>query len=316
MAPLPPKSPEKVPFFEEQWRETFKDPNWVYPGPPPTQSPRTGNMKRPKPPRKMSTANKRPTVPKAAHVSATIDREDEGDASNEASSALESEASHSSSGNAMDIDPALTPPSTTAHFSQTGAHNQTYIDPITRIIRSAVPPQSQVNGDTDQDASRLNLSDLKKAAPFVPSQSGLKDLDDLKSSLPFPSAPSAILGQSSAPQELALPAPPKAPKVPETVTQSTFDQYMAYMHAYMAEWSMYNTKILTHFNTRQNEVENELGNDWMSSIGMQGYAKYMRGIEEDFRVRRHWDVSWEKHRECMKALGNVREKAVKVNCSV
>ena len=316
MAPLPPRSPEKVPFSEEQWRETFKDPNWVYPGPPPMQSPRTGNMKRPKHPRKMSTANKRPTVPKPAHVSATIDKEDEGDASNEASSVLESEANHSSSDNAMDIDPALTPPSGMAHFSATGTHGQTYIDPITRIIRSAAPPPSQTNSDTDKDASRLNLSGFKKEVPFAPSQSGLKDLEDLKSTLPFPSAPSAIPGQSSAPQQLALPAPPRPPNALDKVTQSTFDQYMAYMHAYMAEWSMYNTKMLTHFNTRQNEVENELGNDWMSSIGMQGYAKYMRGVEEDFRVRKHWDVSWEKHRECMKALGKVREKAVKAQCSV
>ena len=315
MPPLPPKSPEKVPFSEEQWRETFKDPNWVYPGPPPVPSPRAGNTKRPKQPRKLSTANKRPTVPKPAHISATVDREDEGDASNEASSVLESEASNSSSGNAMDIDPALTPPSATPQFSQSTSHSQTYTDPITRIIRSAVPRQPQMNGDTDQDASRLNLSELKTAAPFAPSQGGLKDLDDLKSTLPFPSAPSAIPGQSSAPQQLALPAPPKPPNVPETITQSTFDQYMAYMHAYMAEWSMYNTKMLTHFNTRQNEVENELGNDWMSSVGTQGYIKYMRGVEEDFRVRNHWDVCWEKHRDCMRALGRVRDKAIKVNCS-
>jgi hypothetical protein len=42
-----------------------------------------------------------------------------------------------------------------------------------------------------------------------------------------------------------------------------------------------------------------------------GYGKYMRGVEEDFRVRAHWDVSWEKHRECLRGLGKVRERLLK-----
>lgn len=310
---FPAESPSKAKFSEDQWRKTFKEPSWAYPPPPPIQSPRVGNGKRVKPVRKMSTANKRPTVPKPAFVSA-VSGEDEGDASNEASSALGSDAS---SGNAMDIDPALTPPSAQPPQTATKTQPQNYTDPITNIIRSAVPPSpSGANRDRTGDDSRLNLNDLKKTAPFAPSSSGLKDLNELKTTLPFPSAPSAIPLQSSVPQQLELPHPPKAPATPEAVTQSSWDLYLTYIRAYMAEWNIYNCKMLTHFNTRQEEVKTKLGSDWMGSVGNQGYARYMKGVEEDFRVREHWDVSWEKHRECMKGLGKVREKAVKAKCTV
>ncbi|MCJ1388879.1 hypothetical protein MMC18_001730 [Xylographa bjoerkii] len=313
--PVPPKAPDPDKFSTEKWHQTFKEPNWAYPPPPPIQSPRMGNPKRPKTPRKMSTANKRPTVPKPANVTSVTDGDDEGDASNEASSAIGSEADHTNGDSPMDLDPATTPPPLQPPQSPLTSRSGTYTDPIAHIIRSAIPPDlSTNNAGTETNAAYLNLSDLKKAAPFAPSQDGLKDLDDLKTTLPFPSSASAIPGQSSAPQQLLLPNPPKAPAVPDHVNQSTWEPYIAYIRAYMAEWSHFNTKMINHFSTRQEEVEAKLGNDWMSSVGEQGYAKYMKGVEEDFRVREHWDVSWEKHRECMRGLGRTRELAVKAKC--
>ena len=311
--PVPPKSPSQAKFSEEQWRHTFKEPNWAFPPPPPIQSPRLGNVKRPKTPRKMSTANKRPTVPRKATHSATEDLEDEGDASNEASSSRESETSQTNGNSPMDIDPALTPP----YEPISNTQRSTHVDPITRIIQSAIPPiLPQPNGDAESDTSRLNLNELKDTAPFAPGQEGLKNLNEMKDSLPFPSVASAIPGQPSDPQLLILPNPPKAPSIPDSVTHSSWESYMAYMRAYMAEWSTYNTKMLAHFVTRQDHAQNKLGPDWMSAVGEEGYAKYMRGVEEDFRVRQHWDVSWEKHRDCLRGLGRVREKALKVKISV
>lgn len=313
-APVPTKSPGGTKFSKDQWDQTFKEPSWAFPPPPPIQSPRVGNGKRAKPLRKMSTVNKRPTVPRPAFVSSAVSGEDEGDASNEASSVLGSEGS---SGNAMDIDPDLTPPSAPTPQTATKPQAQTYTDPITHIIRSAVPPlPSRADRNTGGADSSLNLGDLKKTAPFVASNSGLKDLNELKTTLPFPSAASAIPLQSSAPQQLSLPHPPKAPAIPATVTQSSWDLYLTYIRAYMAEWNLFNHKMLNHFGTRQTEVETKLGKEWIGSVGDEGYARYMKGVEEDFRVREHWDVSWEKHRECMKGLGRVREKAVKAKCAV
>ena len=49
----------------------------------------------------------------------------------------------------------------------------------------------------------------------------------------------------------------------------------------------------------------------MNALGEGGFRSYTRGLEEDIRVREHWDVSWEKHREVMGGLGKVRERVVK-----
>jgi hypothetical protein len=38
-----------------------------------------------------------------------------------------------------------------------------------------------------------------------------------------------------------------------------------------------------------------------------GYSAYLRGIEEDVQVRKHWDVACELHRECIVDLGRLRE---------
>ncbi|MCJ1380919.1 hypothetical protein MMC17_004028 [Xylographa soralifera] len=313
--PVPPRAPDPAKFSTEKWHQTFREPNWAFPPPPPIQSPRPGNPKRPKTPRKMSTAIKRPTVPKPTSVTPAIDGDDEGDASNEASSALGSEADHTNGDSPMDIDPAVTPPPSQPPQSPLTSRSDTYVDPIAHIIRSAIPPDlSAHNAEALNDGAHLNLNDLRTAAPFAPSQDGLKNLDDLKTNLPFSSSASAIPGQSSDPQQLLLPNPPKAPTVPDHVNQSTWEPYIAYMRAYMVEWSHFNTKMINHFSTRQEEVETKLGNDWMSSVGEEGYAKYMKGVGEDFRVREHWDVSWEKHRECMRGLGRVRELAVKAKC--
>jgi hypothetical protein len=232
---------------------------------------------------------------------------DEEVASSAAGSVLESEVS--GNGEAMDIDPALDPPAPgEVPKPDAAAHH----DPIGNIIRSAVPPPVPPREhDSDPTTARLNLNEFKRTAPFLPNNSGLKDMNNLKDFLPFPSAASSIPGQSSAPRDLGLPNPPKAPSVPEKVTADSYEYYMAYIRAYMAEWSSFNTKMLDHFNTRQNEVVTKLPNDWISHRGEDGFARYMRGVEEDVRVRAHWDVSWEKHRECMRSLGRVRAKAAK-----
>ena len=48
--------------------------------------------------------------------------------------------------------------------------------------------------------------------------------------------------------------------------------------------------------------------DWMSAQGNAGYQSYMRGLEEDERVREHWGVSWERHKDVVRRLGEVRER--------
>lgn len=296
-----PSLPTQKDYSGEEWAKHFKPATFAYP-PPPSGSPvRGGNRKRPKTPSKFpKTAYKRPAVSKPPDTSACVD-----DAGDEA----ESFSSQTSGGeSAMDIDQTLTPPSTDQ--PQANGANPTPAQPdqtetTPRPSAPPIPPRPSENLAADDP--RLNLGDLKKVEPFAPSQDGLKNLDELKSTLPFESRPSIHASPRPTPQVLVPPNPPKAPPIPEKLTQPAHERYMAQMRVYMFEWNSYNTKMLSHFNERQSSVEKTLQPGWMSARS-DSFEKYLQGVEEDFRVREHWELSWEKHRDCMKCLGDVRNK--------
>lgn len=311
----PPPSPPPVSppgqagskYTSEEWTQHFKPATFAFPPPLATHSPaRHLSRKRSKAPQKIFNTYKRPPVSKAASVSATIDdTEDAEDV--ELASVTESLSSKTSgdidgNGSAMDIDPAVTPVA-----DEQGKVTEGNKPP-------PIPPKLSQDGYAVKQESHMNLGDLRDVAPFAPSKEGLKNLADLSATLPFESRPSNINVTESAlsPQLLKLPAPPKRIPVPETLTQTSWERYIAQMRAYMFEWNTYNTKMLAHFNERQASVETTLKPEWMSATGdgtnKWGFLAYMQGVEEDFRVRSHWDVSWEKHRECMRGLGSVRER--------
>lgn len=115
----------------------------------------------------------------------------------------------------------------------------------------------------------------------------------------------------------------------------------------MREWNEFNHRMLRHFNARQEANESGLAPNWISSVGDSarlningqddaedasegnktsndddddenddimvagsargGYSAYLRAIEEDVKVRKHWDVACELHRECILELGQLRE---------
>lgn len=148
------------------------------------------------------------------------------------------------------------------------------------------------------------------------------------------------------PRELNCPNPPKRPSRPLLVPaapgsqqmvlpRKAWERYVAEMHAYMREWNEFNRKMLRHFNARQEAVETGLSPVWISAVGDStrlnidgedgkgddsdnsdediipgkptgGFSAYLRGVEEDFKVRAHWDVAWERHRDCIWELGEIR----------
>lgn len=119
--------------------------------------------------------------------------------------------------------------------------------------------------------------------------------------------------------------------------------YVSQMGTYMHDWNVFNRKILCHFNARQEAVETGLSSNWISAVGDStrlklneddeadessethtadtfdldetlvpgsgkgGFSAYLRGIEEDVQVRKHWEVACEMHRECILDLGRLRE---------
>lgn len=161
------------------------------------------------------------------------------------------------------------------------------------------------------------------------------------------------------PRPLQLPRPPKAPLAPGTVTPSAWEIYLATSRVYLKEWTVFNDKMLGHFNDRQRDVKESMVEDWMGVVGdidgpthlnedgdahededdeddeedegetiekagkrrrgakgqgrrrRQGFLKYMQSMEEDFRVRQHWDIAWEKHRDAMWTFSKTRDEAIR-----
>lgn len=149
------------------------------------------------------------------------------------------------------------------------------------------------------------------------------------------------------PRELDCPNPPKRPLRPPLVPaapgsqqmvlpRKAWERYVTEMNAYMREWNEFNRRMLRHFTARQEAVETGLSPVWISAVGDStrlniegedgkgddtdnsdenlvpgkptgGFSAYLRGVEEDFKVREHWDVAWERHRECILELGDMRE---------
>ncbi|KAL4893782.1 hypothetical protein BDV59DRAFT_23892 [Aspergillus ambiguus] len=142
------------------------------------------------------------------------------------------------------------------------------------------------------------------------------------------------------------PEPPKLIPVSVGSSQlglprAAWDRYVAEMNSYMREWNAFNARILRHFNARQEAIETGMAPNWVGSVGDSarlrvnggddnedggkggsgdesddtmvagsakgGYSAYLRGLDEDVKVQKHWDVARELHRECILKLGKMRE---------
>ena len=318
--PPPPDPNQQESYSPDKWAPYFRPGtlNWPPPPPPAGTAARGAGRKRLKTPSRKGSRNvfKRPAVPKPSSVAAAVD-----DAGHDTTSSNQGSMSSQSSGNgsAMDLDTSTSPPSGEPRGTQ-GSHTTANIaDTKSTTPRPPIPPRGTVPPQVHapQEKDQLDLGNLQNIAPFAPNQQGIKDLNDLTTALPFESKASVRPpSDSPKPRKLEIPNPPKAPPAPlEKLTQSSWERYITAMRAYMHEWNAYNTKMLSHFNERQASVEATLRPEWMSAVGgagseQWGFGKYMQGVEEDFRVREHWDVSWERHRECMRTLGGVRERVL------
>ncbi|KAI4218445.1 MAG: hypothetical protein LQ349_008716 [Xanthoria aureola] len=322
-SPLPPPPPppqgssQEQKYSPDKWAPYFKQGTFNWPPPPPPRpvgaTARGTSRKRPITPSRRSSkiVFKRPAVPKPASVAPAVDAADD-DANGATSSTLGSGSSQDSgNGTPMDLDTGNSLPhgAGAANVRDTSNH----VDGRDTTPRPPIPPRATIppRKPTPQD-SHLGLGDLKNVAPFAPNEEGINDLGDLKTTLPFESKASGQPTKPPSPQKLALPQPPRPPVAPAALTQSSWEQYMAMMRSYMTGWNVFNGQMLAHFNERQASSESASAADWINAVGAGtekwGYGKYMQGVEEDFTVRTHWDVSWEKHRECMRALGGVRER--------
>jgi hypothetical protein len=184
-----------------------------------------------------------------------------------------------------------------------------------------------------------NLGDVSATLPFESrAKTHITTKDDIRPrdlQLPNP------------PRRPTAPAPiPIAPGSHRTVlSREKWNWYVSAMGTYMHEWNTFNRRMLLHFNTRQDAIETGLAPGWISAVGdttrlrmngdedgsggqngarddpegieieeylvpgsgKGGFSAYLRGIEEDATVRKHWEVACELHRDCILELGRLRE---------
>ncbi|KAJ5226330.1 hypothetical protein N7468_007555 [Penicillium chermesinum] len=196
-------------------------------------------------------------------------------------------------------------------------------------IRKTAPFTNTNNGGID------DLADMQTHLPFesrarrnTTSQIRPRKLD-VPNPPKRPKAPSPVLSQPGS-NIFVLP-------------RDKWQYYVSAMSAYMHEWNKFNQRMLLHFNTRQEANETGLSPGWISAVGDStrlhingeddtdtdrsgvqdadpgesdelvpnvpkgGFSAYLRGIEEDNQVRKHWEVACEGHRDCIMDLGRLRE---------
>ncbi|EAS32312.3 DnaJ domain-containing protein [Coccidioides immitis RS] len=335
--PLPPFAEAK--FSADRWAELLRDNTWTTPRgdafPQPSMDPR-----RQKSPRKQSKpAPKRSTAPRPATVTTEAEEAENTFAptTNESSN-----AAPSGSAEAMDIDEPIpsggaqnaqaTPSKESANSSKTKIPNtfDTAPDLLNLTDMGLVNPFSATNNGGINDLRNLNNALPFDSQPDL-NRSRIKPRD---LALPKPPKPPTLPNFTANPGLSAM-------KPEQVLARGMWDRYMTDMAAYMNEWNKFNRTMLSHFNARQNFVDTLLSPNWMSARGdgtrlnlggyqasangdaandddesddakaignpgKYGFGAYVRGMEEDFVVRQHWEVAWERHRQCILDLGRLR----------
>lgn len=230
---------------------------------------------------------------------------------------------------------ASKPPASVTHTTMNGATKTEARAPLFNLdnLRNTAPFTSTNSGGIE------NLEDVFATLPFeskARQQTTTKrDIRPRELKLPNPPkrprAPELVPIQPGS-QQFVLP-------------RDKWNYYVSTMGSYMRDWNIFNRRILLHFNTRQEAIETGLSPGWISAVGdtarlrmngndddaaqdkdqahadpdiidsdelvpdkrTGGYSAYLRGIEEDTQVRKHWEVACELHRECILDLGRLRE---------
>lgn len=180
-------------------------------------------------------------------------------------------------------------------------------------IHSAQPTADAANhvpyqhgGSEDTEEFRTTFSDFKNIEPFMdPIPSGLKSFIDLKSSLPFESRPSEQIPSDMKPPPgpLAFPPPPIAPRLPPTMgvagirpNTASFRKYAQDFNIYMDKWDTFNSKVLAHFVTRQEQFKSrrsQRGANWLED----GVPDYLMEVNQDLDVQKKYAEACTEHQK-------------------
>lgn len=328
----PPPRPPKI-FDPNQWEGGFEPHHFV---PPPVAKPSTS------PTRANRGAKKtRPPVRQTAGTAGLVD--DEGSSSEERTrpnTAADGLANGAASPNAMDIDPPppepIIPPVTGARTinveptkpewragNVNGVKQGEGVKLGSGLDVPNIPDPNKAGSEDVPDFIRPNLfADFQKVEPFAPSKPGLGSMNDMASNLPFPSRPAAKppieKPEKEKPKMQArmFPNPPVAPHPPTVLgvsslkpSKQTWATYVHNFQEYLVNWTVFNNKILDHFQARRRQVE-EQQFAWVAKGDTYGLQQYLNGLEEDKEVRQRWMAASDAHqlrvREFAKAVERMK----------
>lgn len=164
----------------------------------------------------------------------------------------------------------------------------------------------QHGGSEDTEEFRTTFSDFKNVEPFMdPIPTGLKSFADLKSTLPFESQPSEHIPSDMKPPPgpLAFPPPPVAPRLPPTMgvaglrpNTTSFRKYAQDFNIYMDKWDTFNSKVLTHFMTRQEQFKSrcsQRGANWLEDCA----SDYLIEVNQDLDVQKRYAEACAEHQK-------------------
>ncbi|RDW79495.1 hypothetical protein BP6252_04133 [Coleophoma cylindrospora] len=334
----PSESPSGSRFSAQEWASTFKPQTFA---PPPHPSPTSKPAFPRKSSRTQRISTVRPTMGSAAVIEDSSDSSGmDGKQlfTGRKAKASETVSSNGSSThpptvaaspNAMDIDTEeATPKPTTADPTMDSQSRNVPLEPSRADWRNlaevnvanapkspgpTLPPRAKEPGkrratksaDSDEFGA-ISLEDLKNAEPIRAESKGLNGFDDFAANLPFTSqaASRVPIEKSTKTGDLALPKPPKAPRLPQRSTNprielSSWEAYLPAFKTYMVDWDLFNCKMMVHFQARRNQVQ-AFEPSWLEQKSDEKVRKYIEGLTEDKKVREWWGLAADTHEESMK----------------
>ncbi|KAF1845425.1 uncharacterized protein K460DRAFT_376855 [Cucurbitaria berberidis CBS 394.84] len=306
--PPPSAGAQAAKFSQQAWKDTFKDPNWVY-----TDSKETSPRRAPEATKRPKAARK-PSVPQ----NGAPRTQDKPDTSRPKYQAFAQEAANGD-GDAMDID-SSTPP--IPKPMKGGIRTAPASPKINTAAGIGTVPNGSATAPSSATSARppvlgLNgLSGIANVEPFQAPQNGGIGLDELKDTLPFPSqSASSHPTKPNTAQKLKYPEMPTAPPLPAKLDQSSADQYFHRMESYIKAYKNYCKALTAHFVARNTELE-QLDDHFIHHRGETtkklGFASYLAKMREDEEVMETWKLAQERHINALQQCEEVRHKTIKL----
>ncbi|KAJ6156188.1 hypothetical protein N7497_005073 [Penicillium chrysogenum] len=309
----PPTPFAQAKFSADSWSEQLRNLSWTVPEVDKTKQTASAA---PRSPKKQSRAGtKLRSAPQPASVATEADEAKEtvnGQTPSEPAWAAAPDVEE------MDLDEDLPTPGVPPNVPVGKPSSGSYPDLASQAVPN-VPPvkKSRPPSGTDSRTPLFNLDNLRNTVPLTQTTGGgIENLEDFHTTLPFESQAKQqkTTTDDIRPRALELPNPPKRPWAPKPVPLSPTSKQLVLPRD---KWNcavgdstrlkINGTDDNDDGTTKKDFDDYHIDEFLVPGTSKGGFSAYLRGIEEDTQVRKHWEVACELHRDCILDLGRLRE---------